>query len=76
MSNGTNKLQNYKEGVFRVDSVNPSELTHAVAIVGYNHTLEAFIIKNSWDTSWGMKGFGYVHLNTGICAKVYYPLIS
>jgi C1A family cysteine protease len=30
---------------------------HAVAIVGY--TQERFIIRNSWGTTWGDKGFGY-----------------
>lgn len=33
---------------------------HAVSIVGYDDTLRAFIIRNSWGTSWGENGFGYV----------------
>ena len=30
---------------------------HAVALVGYNAT--SFIVRNSWGTGWGDKGFGY-----------------
>jgi len=30
---------------------------HAVALVGY--TADRFIVRNSWGTGWGDKGFGY-----------------
>jgi C1A family cysteine protease len=33
---------------------------HAVSIVGY--TPDRFVIRNSWGTSWGDKGFGYASL--------------
>jgi C1A family cysteine protease len=33
---------------------------HAVSVVGY--TADRFIIRNSWGTSWGDKGFGYASL--------------
>jgi hypothetical protein len=33
---------------------------HAVALVGY--TPDRFIVRNSWGTSWGDKGFGYASL--------------
>ena len=33
---------------------------HAVAIVGY--TASRFIVRNSWGTGWGDKGFGYASL--------------
>lgn len=32
---------------------------HAMIIVGYDPTKKAFIIKNSWGSSWGMDGFAY-----------------
>lgn len=33
---------------------------HAVLCVGYNDTLNAFKILNSWGTRWGNKGFGWI----------------
>jgi len=33
---------------------------HAVCIVGYK-TDGRFIVRNSWGTTWGDKGFGYLH---------------
>ena len=33
---------------------------HAVALVGY--TSDRFIVRNSWGTTWGDKGFGYASL--------------
>jgi C1A family cysteine protease len=33
---------------------------HAVTIVGY--TPERFIVRNSWGTNWGDKGFAYASL--------------
>lgn len=33
---------------------------HAMLIVGYNDRQEVFIVRNSWGTSWGDKGYGYV----------------
>ena len=33
---------------------------HAVSIVGYDDTMQAFIIRNSWGTSWGENGFAHV----------------
>jgi C1A family cysteine protease len=33
---------------------------HAVALVGY--TTDRFIVRNSWGTAWGDKGFGYASL--------------
>ena len=43
----------YKSGVF---SNCAKGLNHAVLLVGYN-TDDSWIVKNSWGTTWGEKGF-------------------
>lgn len=40
-----------------------AKVNHGVQIVGYNSTGNYYIIKNSWDTTWGMDGFGYVDMD-------------
>ena len=34
--------------------------SHAIAIVGWNDDLQAFLVKNSWGTGWGMQGFFWI----------------
>jgi len=33
---------------------------HAMALAGYDDSLGAFIIRNSWGTDWGNNGYGYI----------------
>lgn len=46
----------------KLDTFNPKGVMggHAITIVGY--TEDRFIIRNSWGTEWGDKGFGYASL--------------
>lgn len=37
-------------------------VNHAIQVVGYNTTGNYYIIKNSWGTKWGMKGFAYIDM--------------
>jgi hypothetical protein len=37
--------------------------THAVVLVGYDEANQLFKFINSWGTSWGTNGYGYVHYN-------------
>ena len=53
-------MDNYRGGIFK-SSMCSKNIDHAVAIVGY--TKDAWIIKNSWGTSWGDRG--YLHLERG-----------
>jgi C1A family cysteine protease len=45
-----------------LDTYNPNTTRggHAVALVGY--TASRFIVRNSWGTGWGDKGFAYASL--------------
>ena len=49
-----------KERKGRLDTYQPDSVRggHAVAVVGYTAD-QRFIIRNSWGTRWGDKGFGY-----------------
>ena len=31
---------------------------HAMCVVGYDNPAKRFIVRNSWGTSWGKKGYG------------------
>ena len=45
---------------------------HALMIVGFDVESGAFILRNSWSTKWGDKGYGYMPaeyvLNADLCA--------
>jgi C1A family cysteine protease len=47
-----------KSGVLNMPGPNEKVMGgHAVLAVGYDDTQRTFIIRNSWDTDWGMKGY-------------------
>ncbi len=51
---------------------NPSS-NHAILIVGWDDSKQAFLVKNSWGTDWGMDGYCWVkydHYNIGKRAAV------
>ena len=61
--------------VFKTSEVDGPEVNHAVVLVGWNDnvgTNGAWILRNSWGTNWGEKGYmyiGYGISNVGSCAN-------
>ncbi|MFB3923693.1 MAG: C1 family peptidase [Terriglobia bacterium] len=52
----TSLFQAYTEGVF--DERDPGPINHAIVLIGWDDAKGAWLIKNSWGTSWGETG-GY-----------------
>jgi len=53
-------FQFYKNGIFTGKC--GTELNHGVLLVGYSteNDLDYYILKNSWDTTWGINGYMYL----------------
>lgn len=75
-------FQFYKSGVIKGLKCG-DDLDHAVLAVGYD-TIdgeEAFIVKNSWGTSWGDNGYVYISTNSkvnsgnGVCGILADPVV-
>jgi cathepsin L len=82
----------YKEGVFVDDTCTNSEddLDHGVLVVGYGTSsagagenatpMDFWIVKNSWGTHWGEKGYIRMARNKsnmcGIATAASYPLVK
>jgi len=61
-------FNHYKEGVINDANACGTKTDHAVTAVGY--TSSYYIIKNSWDTWWGDKGYAKIAINgdgEGVC---------
>lgn len=76
--NSNSYLQNYVSGILYLSSYqcNPSVINHAVTIVGYGteNNVNYWIVKNSWGTSWGEKGYFRIVRGIGACGINQYAL--
>jgi len=61
------KWQNYKKGV--ITKTCKQQLDHCVQAVGYDQTGSKpyWIVRNSWNTDWGIKGYIYVGMGGDYC---------
>ncbi len=50
------------DGYYKWDVLNKAEgdMGHAVLIMGYSDSLQAFKFMNSWGTGWGNRGYGWI----------------
>jgi C1A family cysteine protease len=60
-----NDFMSYKEGVYSYVGGNGNAYLggHAVTIVGYDDSVSAFYVKNSWGSEWGESGFFWIDYN-------------
>lgn len=78
VSINSNFFKSYKSGIFNIsnDVCRTDELTDAVLVIGYGQTRNGtkyWILKQSWGTDWGDKGYAYWNRDTdnmcGICQR-------
>ena len=62
----TTLFQNYTNGVFFEFASNYAAPTsnHAIMIVGWDDTKQAWLMKNSWGADWGEDGFMWIKYNS------------
>ena len=48
-------------------------MTHAVVLVGYKSKDNAWVIRNSWSTNWGEKGYARLRYGKNTCNLTYRP---
>ena len=64
-------LQTYSSGILDVTSARcpTSGINHAVTLVGYGtqNNVAYWIVKNSWGTNWGEKGYFRIRRGNGTC---------
>lgn len=79
-----NNFQNYVSGVYDATSAqcSPKGVNHLLVIVGYGRDATSgkdfWLLKNSYGTSWGEKGFMRIKRGTNVCgieSNPFYPIV-
>ncbi|XP_054257151.1 procathepsin L-like [Macrosteles quadrilineatus] len=72
----------YKSGVYKEPACSSQKLDHCMLVIGFGTTTNGgdfWLVKNSWGTSWGMKGYIMMARNhdnmCGIASHASYPIL-
>jgi C1A family cysteine protease len=71
-----NDFFGYSSGVYTANTSSGVAGGHCIVIVGYDDSLQAWLVRNSWGTGWGMSGycwFGYGQASIDTNAKFGVP---
>jgi len=77
-----NPLFSYKGGVvdLTASQCSPSALNHGVTLVGYGHdtkqNVDYWLLKNSWNSNWGEKGYFKYARGKGTCGVNTYVITA
>uniref|UniRef100_A0A034W8D2 Cathepsin L n=1 Tax=Bactrocera dorsalis TaxID=27457 RepID=A0A034W8D2_BACDO len=71
----------YKEGIYADEECNKAEVNHAILVVGYGSEKgkDFWIVKNSWDSSWGEEGYFRLPRGRNFCGiaeECSYPIVD
>lgn len=78
----TDNFQSYSSSdyIFNDNTCDPTTPDHALLLVGYNDIEKYWIVKNSWNTDWGLDGYIYInntlHNMCGISSYAVVPYIE
>jgi inhibitor of cysteine peptidase len=60
------EFQRYRNGIFQKNETCSGEVNHAVVLVGWDDSKQAWRLRNSWGTGWGESGYMWIKWGTSL----------